>query len=151
MHTSENTGNRTVTLVDDNAILRVIFSNMIKNFPDFPITVNLFENALDALDYFENKRKTGLSFTDLLFVDINMPFMTGWEMMDRFEMYPVDFLNQMDIYILSSSTSKTDQELILQYPFINGYLPKPIMKSDLYDIIRQLNCPPCTSDNSNFL
>lgn len=43
-------------MVDDNAILRVIFNNMIKSFPDFPLEVNLFENALDALDYFENKK-----------------------------------------------------------------------------------------------
>jgi CheY-like chemotaxis protein len=130
---------RTVTLVDDNAILRVIFSNMIKSFPDFPIQINLFENALDALEYFENKKENLDSSSEIIFVDINMPFMTGWEMMDKLEEFGPDFLNLFNIYIISSSTSKSDREQIQDYPFIDGYILKPIDKHKLYELIRKLN------------
>ncbi|NJI76139.1 response regulator [Sphingobacterium kitahiroshimense] len=130
---------RTVTLVDDNAILRVIFSNMIKSFPDFPIQINLFENALDALEYFENKKENLDPSSEIIFVDINMPFMTGWEMMDKLEEFGHDFLNLLNIYIISSSTSRTDREQIQDYPFIDGYILKPIDKLKLYELIRKLN------------
>ncbi|MFD2903201.1 response regulator [Sphingobacterium anhuiense] len=130
---------RTVTLVDDNAILRVIFSNMIKSFPDFPLQINLFENALDALEYFENKKENLDPSSEIIFVDINMPFMTGWEMMDKLEEFGPDFLNLLNIYIISSSTSKSDREQIQDYPFINGYILKPIDKLKLYELIRKLN------------
>ncbi|MEN5059068.1 response regulator [Sphingobacterium kitahiroshimense] len=130
---------RTVTLVDDNAILRVIFSNMIKSFPDFSLQINLFENALDALEYFENKKENLDPSSEIIFVDINMPFMTGWEMMDKLEEFGPDFLNLLNIYIISSSTSKSDREQIQDYPFIDGYILKPIDKLKLYELIRKLN------------
>lgn len=130
---------RTVTLADDNAILRVIFSNMIKSFPDFPLQINLFENALDALEYFENKKENLDPSSEIIFVDINMPFMTGWEMMDKLEEFGPDFLNLLNIYIISSSTSKSDREQIQDYPFIDGYILKPIDKLKLYELIRKLN------------
>lgn len=130
---------RTVTLVDDNAILRVIFSNMIRSFPDFPLQINLFENALDALEYFENKKENLDPSSEIIFVDINMPFMTGWEMMDKLEEFGPDFLNLLNIYIISSSTSKSDREQIQDYPFIDGYILKPIDKLKLYELIRKLN------------
>jgi len=125
--------------VDDNAILRVIFSNMIKSFPDFPLQINLFENALDALEYFENKKENLDPSSEIIFVDINMPFMTGWEMMDKLEEFGPDFLNLLNIYIISSSTSKSDREQIQDYPFIDGYILKPIDKLKLYELIRKLN------------
>jgi len=125
--------------VDDNAILRVIFSNMIKSFPDFPLQINLFENALDALEYFENKKENLDPSSEIIFVDINMPFMTGWEMMDKLEEFCPDFLNLLNIYIISSSTSKSDREQIQDYPFIDGYILKPIDKLKLYELIRKLN------------
>ena len=130
---------RTVTLVDDNAILRIIFSNIIKSFPDFPLQINLFENALDALEYFENKKENLDPSSEIIFVDINMPFMTGWEMMDKLEEFGPDFLNLLNIYIISSSTSKSDREQIQDYPFIDGYILKPIDKLKLYELIRKLN------------
>jgi len=125
--------------VDDNAILRVIFSNMIKSFPDFPLQINLFENALDALEYFENKKENLDPSSEIIFVDINMPFMTGWEMMDKLEEFGPDFLNLLNIYIISSSASKSDREQIQDYPFIDGYILKPIDKLKLYELIRKLN------------
>lgn len=128
-----------ITVVDDNAILRVIFNNMIKSFPDFPLEINLFENALDALDYFENKKQQQDMTPEIIFVDINMPFMTGWEMMDKLEEFGPDFLNLLNIYIISSSTSKSDREQIQDYPFIDGYILKPIDKLKLYELIRKLN------------
>jgi len=139
MKTSNSTKKSMITVVDDNAILRVIFNNMIKSFPDFPLEINLFENALDAFDYLENKKQQQDMTPEIILVDINMPFMTGWEMMDKLEHYGSDFLSQMNIYIISSSTSRSDQEQIAHYPFIDGYLLKPIDKSKLYELIRQLN------------
>ncbi|UIR55285.1 response regulator [Sphingobacterium sp. SRCM116780] len=127
---------RRVAIVDDNAILRVIFSNMIKGFPDFHLEVHLFENALDFFDKKNNYNPDQLP--DILFVDISMPFMTGWEMMDKLEA-DLNFVNKVTIYIVSSSTCKIDQEQLDHYPFINGYLVKPIDKFALFDIIRQIN------------
>jgi len=130
---------RTVTIVDDNVILRVIFSNIIRSFPDFPVEINLFDNAIDALNYFENKKDFCDHASEIVFVDINMPLMTGWEMMEKMKSCSSQFLNQISIYMVSSSKSRTDFDQILEYPFIKGYLLKPIDKIALYKVLRNLN------------
>lgn len=125
-----------VILVDDNAIFRTIFGHMLTHFPDFPIEIHTFENALEFLDIFTIKDSVSVE-PDLLFVDINMPFMTGWELMDKLELEAFHFLKFAGVYIISSSASKSDREQTANYSFVDGYLLKPIHKSDLFEIIRR--------------
>ncbi|WP_312186759.1 response regulator [Sphingobacterium sp.] len=127
---------RTVILIDDNAILRTIFSYMLQGFSQYEIDLQSFKNALDALDFLENNDITNSALCPLLFVDINMPFMTGWELMDVLENKP-DFIKRTKIFIVSSSTSKSDQEQLSNYPFISGFILKPFGKELLYKILKE--------------
>jgi len=76
---------RKIILIDDNAILRTIFGYMLQGFSQYRIEFHSFKNALDALDFLDNNDITESSIPPILFVDINMPFMTGWELMDTLE------------------------------------------------------------------
>lgn len=123
-------------LVDDNAIFRLIFSNMLSGYPDNILEVLSFENALAFLEDFPLCNSEP-STTNILFVDINMPFMTGWELMDKLETDMSDFTQSSAIYIISSSSSKSDSEQVKNYPFIKGYILKPVNKQVLFDIIKK--------------
>lgn len=125
-----------VTLVDDNTIFRVIFSNMLSGFTGNALEVRTFENALAFLDDFPLSN-TDPSTTNILFVDINMPFMTGWELMDKLETDATAFAQSSAIYIISSSSSKSDSEQVKNYSFIKGYILKPVNKQVLFDIIKK--------------
>ena len=127
--------NRKIILIDDNAILRTIFGYMLQGFSDYPIEFYPFKNALDALDFMESHDISASSGPAVLFVDISMPFMTGWELMDVLE-DKTDFINQTKIFIISSSTSQSDQEQLANYPFISGFILKPFGKELLYEILR---------------
>ncbi|WP_343563324.1 response regulator [Sphingobacterium sp.] len=126
---------RKVILIDDNAILRTIFGYMLQGFTDYPIEFLPFKNALDALDFLESHDISTSSKPAILFVDISMPFMTGWELMDTLE-DRTDFIEQTQIFIISSSTSQSDQEQLANYPFISGFILKPFGKEQLYEILR---------------
>jgi len=126
---------RKIILIDDNAILRTIFGYMLQGFSDYPIEFHPFKNALDALDFLGTHDISASLGQPLLFVDINMPFMTGWELMDVLE-DKSDFINQTKIFIISSSTSKSDQEQLENYPFISDFILKPFGKELLYEILR---------------
>ncbi|MEI2275164.1 response regulator [Sphingobacterium sp. ML3W] len=127
---------RKIILIDDNAILRTIFGYMLQGFSDYPIEFYPFKNALDALDFLDTHDISASLGQPILFVDINMPFMTGWELMDVLE-DKSDFINQTKIFIISSSTSKSDQEQLENYPFISDFILKPFGKELLYEILRQ--------------
>jgi len=129
---------RKIILIDDNAILRTIFGYMLQGFSQYEIEFHSFKNALDALDFLDNNDITQSSMPPILFVDINMPFMTGWELMDTLE-DRTDFIKKTKIYIVSSSTSKSDQEQLANYPFINGFILKPFGKESVYSILKEPN------------
>jgi len=127
---------RKIILIDDNAILRTIFGYMLQGFSQYGIEFHSFKNALDALDFLDNNDITQSSIPPILFVDINMPFMTGWELMDALE-DRMDFIKRTKIYIVSSSTSKSDQEQLANYPFISGFILKPFGKESIYEILKE--------------
>lgn len=127
---------RTIILIDDNAILRTIFGHMLQGFTEYEIAFHAFKNALDALDFLDKNDITQSQIKPILFVDINMPFMTGWELMDTLE-NRTDFIKHTKIFIVSSSTSKSDQEQLANYPFISGFILKPFGKESIYQILKE--------------
>ncbi|MGL5112272.1 MAG: LytR/AlgR family response regulator transcription factor [Flavobacterium sp.] len=60
-------------LIDDEPLALKVLLNYFQNFPEFEI-VKTFSNALEALDYLNNHS------IDALFLDINMPLMSGFEL-----------------------------------------------------------------------
>ncbi len=65
-------------LIDDEPLAIKVLQNYFKNFQDFEI-IGTFNNALDALDFINNNA------VDAAFLDINMPMMTGFELISLIE------------------------------------------------------------------
>ncbi len=71
---------------------------------------------------------------DLIFLDINMPIMDGW-----------DFLRKMaetnkhnKVAMVTSSTSEMDREQSSLYPNIVRYIVKPFQADDLVDVLESV-------------
>ncbi|KAA3437510.1 response regulator [Rufibacter hautae] len=71
---------------------------------------------------------------DLIFLDIRMPVMDGFEFLERTtKTDPID-LSQTKVYICSSSLNPGDKEKAALYP-VAGFLTKPLSKEILQGII----------------
>lgn len=127
-----------VTLVEDSEIFTYIVRKMLASFPFGEIDFQTFEDGLQALDYFRENKNSPELLPDVLFLDINMPVMTGWELLDALSRDKFEFVNNIPVYILSSSDSITDTQQVKNYPFLNGYLTKPLKKDELFRLIRQV-------------
>ncbi|MDR5590752.1 response regulator [Christiangramia sp. SM2212] len=71
----------------------------------------------------------------LIFLDLNMPVMNGWDFLDA--MKNKNLVHR--IIILTSSTSKIDQEKAREYPNVIKYMVKPMNKkkfSELSDYLK---------------
>lgn len=68
-------------LVDDEPLAIKVLQNYFANFPEFEV-VGTFNNSLEALDFVNNNA------VDTLFLDINMPMMTGFELISLMENKP---------------------------------------------------------------
>ncbi|KIO52073.1 LytR/AlgR family response regulator transcription factor [Flavobacterium hibernum] len=65
-------------LIDDEPLAVKVLQNYFTNFPDFEV-VGSFNNSLEALDFINNNT------IDAVFLDINMPMMTGFELISLIE------------------------------------------------------------------
>ena len=92
------------------------------------------QEALDFLENYDNQKAEHGDFfpPTVLLLDINMPFMNGWEFMEAFDKYKEDpRFQEMNILIHSSSIHYRDTEKSESFPQIKEYLNKPIYKDDM--------------------
>lgn len=67
----------------------------------------------------------------IVFLDINMPQLSGWGFLDQFEKFDTRFREQFIIYMLTSSIDPYDHETARLKPAITGFLSKPLIVSEL--------------------
>ncbi|TXK51292.1 response regulator [Pontibacter qinzhouensis] len=116
-----------IMLVDDAEIANFITASLIGHInPQYPV-YNFTEPvvALTNLDAIA---------PDVIFLDLNMPVMDGWEFLEKLEEKGL----QHKVYILTSSTSKFDRQRATNFANVEEYLVKPINKDKLSQILQQL-------------
>lgn len=124
-----------VTLVEDNAIFCFLFQKFLEDYPSKKIDIQLFSDGKKAWDHFVSIQNSPELFPDILFIDINMPIMNGWELIENLLINKFDFINTNPVYIVSSSKSTLDTSKCEEYPFITDYITKPILREEIYKIL----------------
>lgn len=118
-------------LVDDDPLTNLLAKKILeKNLGEVEVRDFLVpELALKYIETaFENKEYEGKT---TLFLDINMPSLTGWEFLDKFEKFAEAIKNQFNIYMLSSSVDPADIQRAKQNPLVRDFIEKPISKAFL--------------------
>ncbi|MGX7668897.1 response regulator [Flavobacterium pedocola] len=120
-------------VIDDDPINNLLCSKNIKKSVE-DANVITFTEGQTGLNYIIANFSEPNTGNTILFLDINMPTMTGWEFMEEFEKVGSAIKDQVFIYILSSSISQVDRQKAIGHPDIVDYLEKPL----LLDILRNL-------------
>lgn len=133
---------KTILCVDDDLITLSICSIvMLKaNFCEEIVTLN---NGREAVEFYENLSKLTLEKSDvdvpeLIFLDLNMPIMNGWDFLDSFESKYLSLFPKTIVYILSSSVDPIDLEKSKSYASVKGFISKPLTKLILSKIKTEL-------------
>ncbi|MBA4746879.1 MAG: response regulator [Muricauda sp.] len=121
-----------IILVDDDPTFNWVSSKLIeKAAPD--LKVNTYANGKTALDFFL-KGNAEEKIHYIIFLDINMPIMNGWEFMDALEENDLARSYSIEVYIVTSSTDPSDKETAKSHRLIKDYLEKPLN----YDLMVQI-------------
>jgi YesN/AraC family two-component response regulator len=136
-----NTENKIVIagIVDDDEIFTYGFKKLAVIKGLFHQILN-FNNGREAIDYLIDP-KNSHHLPDVLFVDINMPVMNGWEFNDAFEEIKSQLGKNITIYNISSSIYLKDINRAKNNRLIADYLLKPIDEAYLKDIFYSLQNP----------
>ena len=121
----------TILCVDDDPIT-LMLCKMVINKASFSNEIITAKNGEEALNYFNtfntnpDKKKP-----QLIFLDLNMPVMGGWEFLDCFSTADYSEYNTIKVIILSSTIDPEDLEKAKKYPMVLDFLSKPISKEML--------------------
>ena len=129
-----------ICIIEDDAIaIFGIKRALAKLLPSKDLNLTIFENGEDAMENFELRFNNGEKLPSLIFVDLNMPIMSGWDFLDEFtETYPSKE-TWPDIFIMSSSINPEDYEKAKTYNLEKNYLTKPVNKALLEKVFSQNN------------
>lgn len=125
----------TILFIDDDPITLMLCKMVIKKalFSNEIITA---KNGEEALKYFDTLKQINSDSEfkkqpQLIFLDLNMPVMGGWEFLDSFSTADYSDYNHTKVIILSSTIDPEDLEKSKKYPMVIDFLSKPISKEML--------------------
>ncbi|MEP6684968.1 MAG: response regulator [Parafilimonas sp.] len=118
-----------VLFIDDDFITTNICERMMK-LTDFTEEFISCRDGLQGKDYL---LKNLAALPDVVFVDLHMTVMNGWEFLEWFENWSKEKSLEIPVYVLSSSLSKEDFEQAYVFK-VDGYIVKPMMAEHLNQI-----------------
>ncbi len=101
-------------------------------------TMNTFKNGKLAIDGIKDMITDVQEIPEVIFLDINMPIMDGWQFLEEFIALPIT--NKVRINIITSSIDSTDEENWILYKgkthHTVTYNHKPIRKQEIAEITK---------------
>jgi CheY-like chemotaxis protein len=130
---------KNILLIDDDEVTNFINSEIITSL-DIAEEVSICMNGKEGLRYFDDAvaSKKGFIVPELVFLDINMPVMDGFEFLKEFQLRNYTNLNSVIITMLTTSLRSEDMERAQVFDsIVNGYIEKPLTKTVVRNVFNQ--------------
>ncbi len=124
-------------LVDDDA-MTTFLNTQILVASGMVGQIDVARNGEKGIEYLMEKSADGEGDNknpELIFLDLNMPLMDGWEFMEEFAKLDPSVKSSTIIYILSASPNPDDMARAGRTPGISGFINKPLSEKLISEII----------------
>lgn len=125
-----------ILLVDDNDADNYYHEIVINDFGCAEEVVAV-QSGKAALDYLKSIENGNHPQPDLIFLDINMPAMNGWEFLEEYKKLDVIQQGKIVVVMLTTSLNLDDEEKARGIEHIKNFKNKPLTEEMLHEIIEK--------------
>ena len=122
-----------VLLIDDDKATNFFNERVVAKHENFN-NVNTVQSGLAALEYLNAVENDTAIKPDLIFLDINMPAMNGWEFLIEFSKLNPTVTNGIKVILLSTSSNPDDVRESAKNHSVDDFINKPL-SLDLLDSV----------------
>ncbi|GAB2861872.1 response regulator [Hymenobacter ruber] len=126
-----------IVLVDDNETTSFLNNRLLGRLAvaDHVSTFSRADEAFEQL-WGDNNAESSVPAPDLIFVDLKMPGVSGFEFLELYNALPQPVQDQTVMAVLTTSMHGADTARVAQYPNVE-YLTKPLTEEKMRKLLEK--------------
>ena len=128
-----------ITLVEDDPVVTILMVKIIRSI-GFDGPIHQFGDGEKALVQF---KKLNYEFPSedihLILLDINMPILDGWEVLNGINQLSEDWKENQFITMITSSIDQHDKKKAFSFSMVKDFIQKPISIQLLKEFLKKHN------------
>ena len=110
------------------------FHQIVINEMNITERIEVALNGIEALNFLKDENQVR---PDIIFLDINMPKMNGWEFLEAYKDLEDDQKARVLVVMLTTSINPMDRERAEKYRDIVGFNCKPLSEKMIVEVLEQ--------------
>lgn len=123
---------KTILLIDDDTLFLMLTRKLLEG-QSYLERIDTVTTVDEMEQYFQALLETGAPFPDAVFIDLDMPMVSGLELAKRLKTSYLADRPEVKIFILSSSISQRDRNTAESLESVSDYMEKPLSA----DVLKQ--------------
>ncbi|XMO85683.1 response regulator [Algibacter sp. AS12] len=126
-----------ILFIDDDKATNFLNKHLAKGRENIE-SIYLKHSGFEAMEFLEGCCTETENIPNLIFLDINMPAMNGWEFLEEFYTLDENLVNQIKVIILSSSDDPGDLKRFENNGKLLDFLRKPLNVKALDSVLQKV-------------
>jgi CheY-like chemotaxis protein len=126
-----------IFFIDDDPVMLMLGQTIIKR-TSYAKEVVTAQNGQEAIEYYAHlsnaSKEEKSNYPELIFLDLNMSIMNGWEFLDEFVESYYSVFPKTKVVILTSSINPKDEEKSHEYSVVTDFCTKPLTSKMLTEL-----------------